>query len=67
VIDNLDVSLQDDELLAEIGLATALMIAASSAGHRLSAAEVDRVLGVPTAPTVPAQRRFASTSGRGRA
>ena len=63
MIDNLDVSLQDDELLAEIGLATALMIAASGAGHRLSAAEVDRVLGVHT---VPSQRRFQSTSGRGR-
>jgi hypothetical protein len=63
VIDNLDVSLQDDELLAEIGLATALMIAASSAGHRLSAAEVDRVLGLPA---VPSQRRFRATSGRAR-
>jgi hypothetical protein len=46
VTDNLNVSLQDDELLSEIRLATTLMIFASRSDHRLSVAEVDEVLDV---------------------
>lgn len=52
--DQLDVSLQDDELLAEIDLATRLMITASRADRRLTRAEIDQVLEVGLA--VPAQR-----------
>ena len=44
MIDNLDVSLQDDELLGEIRLATTLMIAAGRFERRLTSAEVDRLL-----------------------
>jgi hypothetical protein len=46
VVDYLDVSLQDDELLAEIELATSLMIVASRSDHRLTRAEVDHALGI---------------------
>jgi hypothetical protein len=42
--DQLDVSLHDDELLAEIRLATELMIAASRRDGGLTPAEVDEVL-----------------------
>jgi hypothetical protein len=53
-VDNLDVSLQDDELLAEIGLATDLMIVASRFDRRLTRAEVDGILGIPV--RLPTQR-----------
>jgi hypothetical protein len=46
MVDRLDVSLQDDELFAEIRLATKLMIAASERDRCLTAVEVDRLLGV---------------------
>lgn len=42
----LDARLRDDEVLAEIDLASRLMIAASGAPERLSQAEVDVLLGV---------------------
>jgi hypothetical protein len=51
---HLDVSLQDDELLAEIDLATSLMIKASQSDRRLSRTEIDQVLGVGAA--MPRQR-----------
>jgi hypothetical protein len=62
VIDNLDVSLQDDELLGEIRLATTLMIAAGRRERRLTSAEVDRLLelGAP----LPSQRSSGGTSRR---
>jgi hypothetical protein len=53
----LDVSLQDDELLAEIQLATRLMIEASQRDRRLSRTEIDDVLGVGTAVPRPRTRR----------
>ena len=58
--DPLDVSLQDDDLLAEIRLGTSLMIAASRSERRLTSEEVDRVLGVSAGP--PTQRRPRSAS-----
>ncbi len=45
-LDPFDVPLVDHELLAEVELATELMIAASRTEHLLTQAEVDRVLGV---------------------
>jgi hypothetical protein len=57
-VDNLDVSLQDDELLAEIDLATTLMIVASRSDHHLTPAEVDDVLGVGV--SLPPQRHRGS-------
>jgi hypothetical protein len=54
--DQLDVSLHDEELLAEIRLATELMIEASRRERGLTPAEVDEVLagehGDPEARTV---------------
>jgi hypothetical protein len=64
VIDNLDVSLQDDELLAEIRLATTLMIAAGGSEHRLTTAEVDRLLEL--GPVLPSQRTTRGRSPRSR-
>jgi hypothetical protein len=57
VTDNLDVSLQDDELLSEIRLATTLMISASRSERRLTVAEVDEVLGVCVGPPFRQARR----------
>ena len=51
--DSLDVSLRDDELLAEIRLATALMIAAGRLERRLTSAEVDQLLEL--GPVLPGQ------------
>jgi len=42
----LDARLRDDDALAEIDLASRLMIAASGAEKQLSQAEVDELLGV---------------------
>ncbi|NLC97631.1 MAG: hypothetical protein GX678_00930 [Actinomycetales bacterium] len=42
----LDARLRDDDALAEIDLASRLMIAASGASEKLSQAEVDELLGV---------------------
>lgn len=44
--DQLDVSLEDIDLLAEVELTTNLMIAASQSSGRVPPAEVDRLLGV---------------------
>ena len=44
--DQLDVSLEDIDLLAEVELTTNLMIAASQSIGRVPVAEVDRLLGV---------------------
>jgi hypothetical protein len=59
MIDRLDVSLQDDELFAEIRLATRLMIAASERDRCLTLVEVDRLLEVDVHDAgvrLPAQR-----------
>lgn len=53
--DPLNVSLMDDELLAEVELTTTLMIAASESPARLSRRQVDHLLGVRG--DVPLQRR----------
>jgi hypothetical protein len=58
--DNLDVSLQDDELLMEIRLATKVMISASRSDRRLTVAEVDEVLGVCFLPPVGPARPVAA-------
>lgn len=44
--DQFDVSLEDRDLLGEVELTTNLIIAASEAEDHLSAAEIDRILGV---------------------
>jgi hypothetical protein len=45
--DQFDVSLEDAELLREVELTTNLIIAASESDERLSAEEIDQILGVP--------------------
>ena len=44
--DQFDVSLEDSDLLGEVGLTTNLIIAASEADGRLTDEEIDRILGV---------------------
>ena len=44
--DQFDVSLEDDDLLAEVELTTNLIIAATESDERLSPEEIDRILGV---------------------
>jgi hypothetical protein len=44
--DQLNVTLEDTELLAEMGLTTDLIIAASQTEARMPLSKVDRVLGV---------------------
>jgi hypothetical protein len=46
VHDQFDVTLEDADLLGEVELTTNLIIAASEADEHLSAAEIDRILGV---------------------
>ncbi|WP_167305757.1 hypothetical protein [Nocardioides euryhalodurans] len=46
VHDQFDVSLEDGDLLGEVELTTNLIIAASESDEHLSAAEIDRILGV---------------------
>jgi hypothetical protein len=63
MIDRLDVSLQDDELFAEIRLATRLMIAASERDRCLTPVEVDRLLEVEVRDAdvrLPAQRDLSA-------
>lgn len=48
-LDRLDVSLDDTELLAEIELASRLIIACSQSDGPLSAADIDALLGLPPA------------------
>ena len=45
--DQFDVTLEDADLLGEVELTTNLIIAASEADERLSAEQIDRILGVP--------------------
>jgi hypothetical protein len=53
--DKLDVSLVDTVLLAELELTTNLIIAASQSERHLSQVEIDALLGVPSARTIPRQ------------
>lgn len=53
--DPLNVSLMDDELLAEVELTTALIIAATESEHALTPLQVDHLLTL--GPRVPAPRR----------
>ena len=46
VQDQFDVSLEDGDLLGEVELTTNLIIAASESDAHLSAAEIDRILGI---------------------
>jgi hypothetical protein len=48
--DQFDVSLEDAELLREVELTTNLIIAATESDDRLSAEEIDRILGVAPEP-----------------
>lgn len=53
-MDPLDVDLEDPELLGEVELTAALIVAANQTNQQLSAAEIDAVLGIAVAPeTVP--------------
>ena len=45
-MDPLDVDLEDTELLGEVEMTTALIVAANQADRHLSAEEIDRVLGL---------------------
>lgn len=53
--DQLDVSVHDAEILAEIELMTDLIIATSESPTKLSQARIDEILGVR--PAIPQQRR----------
>jgi len=53
VADQFDVTLEDDELLAEVELTTSLIIAASESDDVLSTEEIDAILGVVPAPPQP--------------
>ena len=46
-MDRLDVELEDAELLGEVELTAALIVAANQADGHLSGDEVDAILGVP--------------------
>ncbi|GAA4820177.1 hypothetical protein GCM10025786_29600 [Nocardioides caeni] len=46
MMDQFDVTLEDGDLLVEVELTTNLIIAASASDERLSAEEIDRILGV---------------------
>ena len=48
--DQFDVTLEDADLLGEVELTTSLIIAASEAEERLSADEIDEILGVEPEP-----------------
>lgn len=49
--DQFDVTLEDADLLGEVELTTNLIIAASESDEHLSAAEIDKILGVEPLPT----------------
>jgi hypothetical protein len=53
--DQLNVPLEDSDLLAEVELMTALIIAASSTDGPLSQHDIDELLEVP-APRIPEQQ-----------
>lgn len=48
--DQFDVSLEDSDLLGEVELTTNLIIAASESDDRLSADQIDEILGVVPEP-----------------
>lgn len=50
-MDPLDVELNDADLLSEVEMTAALIVAANSSQAHLSSAEIDRILGLPTAPS----------------
>jgi hypothetical protein len=45
-VDPFDVRLQDDELLDEVELTANLIVAANQSDARMSASEIDQILGV---------------------
>jgi hypothetical protein len=45
-VDPLDVDLEDSDLLGEVELTAALIVAANQAPDRLSTSEIDRILGL---------------------
>ena len=47
--DQFDVSLEDSELMGEVELTTNLIIAASESEERLTAEEIDQILGIDSA------------------
>ena len=49
VTDQFDVSLEDSELMGEVELTTNLIIAASESEERLTAEEIDQILGIDSA------------------
>jgi hypothetical protein len=51
--DQFDVTLEDADLLGEVELTTNLIIAASESDDHLTAAEIDRILGVEPQPPAP--------------
>jgi hypothetical protein len=53
VNDSLDVPMSDDELLAEMTLLVALIVAANASPHCLSAREIDDALRLEQAPATP--------------
>lgn len=52
-MDPLDVELEDTDLLSEVELTAALIVAANQADTRLSTAEIDRILGLADEPADP--------------
>lgn len=52
--DQFDVTLEDDELMAEVELTTSLIIAATASDGPLSQAEIDAILGVEPTSATPA-------------
>jgi hypothetical protein len=53
VNDSLDVPMSDDELLAEMTLLVALIVAANATPRCLSAQEIDDALGLGQGPATP--------------
>lgn len=49
-MDPFDVRLQDDELLDEVELTANLIVAANQSDARMSAAEIDEILGILPRP-----------------
>jgi hypothetical protein len=52
-VDPLDVDLEDSDLLGEVEMTAALIVAANQADERLSTTEIDRVLGLAPADEGP--------------
>ena len=46
LVDPLDVELNDNELMSEVELTAALIVAANNSDQQLSAGEIDRILGL---------------------